>query len=94
MGDAMGYKILYENKEKKRHNYLRVQILISTFLLLFALCVRVSWPAGRAFIQRLLVGEEFSQGAEAVMVLLQNLEEGTSIQDAVTVFCQELLYGG
>lgn len=94
MGDWMGYKIVYSKEKSKKHKILRLQALIAAFLLLFSIYVRISWPAGRAFLQSVLVSDSLSHGAEAVMALLENLEAGDSISDAVAVFCQEIFYGG
>ena len=90
----MGYKIIYVKEKPKKHTFLRQQGLTALFLLLFSIFVRLSWPAGRAYLQQILVGESLSQAAEAMVSLLQNLEGGASIPDAVAVFCQDLIYGG
>lgn len=91
----MGYKIVYgpENKEKDapKVTLLRLQTLSAAFLLFFVLCVRTSWPAGTEKLQEILLPGKPSQAGTAFETLVENLQHGDDLTDAVTVFCQDIL---
>lgn len=94
MGDFMGYRIVYEKKQAKKHRFLPLQAMIGVFLLLFAMYVRFAWPEGREAMRNLLVSQFLSQGAEAVVAMVDRLEGDCSVTDAIASFCQEIFHGG
>lgn len=81
----MAYKIVYSKDKKKRRNF-RLPLMTAAFFLAFLLCVNAFWPAGSEFIRHFLL-------PEAVQTFLEELDNGGSFGEAVTVFCQEVLDG-
>lgn len=89
----MGYKIIYGKDPVKKHSFTRLQGLICGFFLLFSLAVRLFWPAGSQVLRDLFVTDQLSQGAQAAVAMVEDLQQGESVSDAVSVFCQEILHG-
>ena len=92
----MGYQITYDRgyvcKRKiristKRIKWYAVGAIFVILVLIFAL------PTGRLWLRDLLL-----PGIEAVTVaaledLVHNIQQGTPISDAMTQFCQQIIYG-
>lgn len=91
----MSYKIIYGKVRGKpsKWNIIRIQMIVCVFLLIFSVCVRLFWPDGADLMRQCLVSEELSSGAQAVVALVEGLEDGESFADTVAVFCQELIHG-
>ena len=89
----MGYKIVYGQDPVKKYNFTRMQGLICGFFLLFSLAVRLFWPAGTQVLRQVFVTDRISHGAQAVIAMVEDLQQGESVSDAVSVFCQEILHG-
>lgn len=89
----MGYKIIYGQDPVKKYSFTRIQGLICCFFLLFSFTVRLFWPAGAQVLRQAFVTDQFSHGALAVMEMVEDLQQGESVSDAVSVFCQEILHG-
>ena len=89
----MGYKIIYGKKKSKPVRLLGLQTMIALILLLFSVCVRLSWPEGTAKLRETLVSQELSREAKALAAMAEDLAAGEKVSDAVAVFCQEV-FGG
>lgn len=89
----LSYRIDYGKKPETKVYFLRQQILIASFLLLFVISLHASWPEGIALLRKYLLGDTISGQAEALLTMVENLRSGESLGDAVTVFCQEILSG-
>ena len=89
----MGYKIIYGSKKIPKRNFWELQTLICVFMLVLALCVRLTWPEGTQLIRQILITDTLSQDAEAFMEMLRQVGAGESLSDAVAVFCQEIFHG-
>ena len=70
----------------------RIQGIICLFLLIFALMIRFSWPEGTEMIRGMLISDELGRGAEAFWNMLQYVESGEELSDAIAVFWQDLWY--
>lgn len=86
----MGYRIVYNQDPVKKYRFLPLQNWIAMFLFLLALVVRITWPSGAQMLREIFVPKELSREAEAVVAMVQQLQLGDSISDAVEVFCQEI----
>lgn len=89
----MSYQIVYGNKSRKKSNLIRTQVIICIFLLLLALCVRVSWPEGSEMLQNVLISDQLSHDAEAFIQFVEQIWAGEDLAEAVGLFCQEIIYG-
>ena len=89
----MGYKIVYGKPARKPVRLLRLQSLVAVGLLMFAICVRLSWPAGHQLLRQVLVSQQLCKEAEALVAMAEDLAAGEKVTDIVAVFCQEV-FGG
>lgn len=91
----MGYRVEYGPHRKKdaprRWSHLKIQILTTVFLLIFAFGVREIWPEGDAKLKELLLPGQPSVTESAFENLVADLKEGDSLGDAVTAFCREII---
>lgn len=93
----MGYKIEYSPEHKKKYptdSMLRrgrkYGIIIAVAGLL--LCVSVS-KLRSGFVQMLIPGDDDVTKA-SFAIMMEKLQEGSPLIDAVTAFCQEILNDG
>lgn len=85
----MGYKIVY-GKQKIRKFSFKKCIILSCCALSAAMLL---WPGGRSLLQELLLPGDAQVTASALETLVLELEQGGSMADAVTAFCQEVVAG-
>ncbi len=91
----MAYKIRYPSGKpngNKSHT-LRLQIITAAFLLAFVFCVRASRPEGAEILRDCLLPREPVDAQAAVQTLVDNLESGEAVPDAMAAFWQEILHG-
>lgn len=81
LGDLMAYRIRYEKKQSKLVSALRTALYSIFFFLAFVYCTFQN-EQGAAW-------DLFSDAAENMICRLQN---GGNITDAVSAFCQGILY--
>lgn len=97
-GDQMGYRIEYDPKEhtsgKAGVFVRRIQILTAAFFLLFVLLVRQAWLEGTEILRNTLLPGELSFTRTAFQTMLGDIRQGTSVQEALTVFCQQIIDHG
>ena len=97
-GDGMSYRIEYgtavpvkfQQKERKTH----VRTLTALCILLFALGVREFWPDGRQVLQKYLLPGEPTVTEQAFSTMVSDLTGGSSLEEAMLAFCQEILAHG
>lgn len=94
----MGYRIEYEPQTRtsgKSGRFVRrIQILTAAFFLLFVLLVRQAWPEGTQMLREILLPGEPSFTQTAFQTMLGDIRQGTSVQEALTVFCQQMIDHG
>ena len=97
-GDGMSYRIEYGTampakfQQKKRKSYVRA--LTALCILFFSLGVGKIWPDGRQVLQKFLLPGEPSVTEQAFSTMVSDLTDGVSLEDAMVVFCQQILEHG
>ena len=89
----MAYKVVYGPmpKIRKKSGILRFQALTAMCLMLFSLGVRQVWPEGREVLQDFLMPGDMTVTQAAFGDMLENLENGQNLTDAVTAFCRQIV---
>ena len=90
----MAYRIQYSPEDKKRYPGVKKRIQVRTgqwvvVLLAFgaALCLRIYG------VPDFLIPGDPVVTREAAELMMDQLQNGNSLNDAVTVFCKEILHG-
>lgn len=89
-GDDMGYRIVYGKKEKKIIPIRKIGAVVAVISAIILLL----WPAGRSAVADVLLPGDAEVTAMAVQTMVNELNEGQGIGEAVTAFCQEIIAGG
>ena len=94
-GDTMGYRIVYGadrsmDVDRQRSASLRTMIAIS--FCFFALLVKFFWPEGREVLMGYLLPNKQTVALIAFSEMIENLQQGAIMSEALTVFCKEILY--
>ena len=89
----MAYSIGYgpqRNDRSNKRSGTRFRVLVLVFFLVFLLCVQLFSREGADYLRRMIlpVGE---QTIEAFSTMVQSVEEGTPVPEAVTAFCREVI---
>ena len=89
----MAYKVVYGPmpKSQKKPGILRFQVLTALCLVLFSLGVRTVWPEGREVMQEFLLPGEQNATQAAFGEMLEGLENGQTLSDAVMAFCRQIV---
>lgn len=91
----MAYRIEYgppiPEQYRRRHSSHRLQIMTAAFLLLFALAVKVWFPAGAQQLQEILLTGTPSVTQQALDTLVTDVHHGESFRDAFAVFCEQII---
>lgn len=92
----MGYRIDYgpsaPKKQSKTWPQLRLQLFTAVFLLLFVLGIKRSWPEGVEKLRSLLLPRDTPSASQtAIQAFVDDLQNGSSVGDAVTTFCREIV---
>ena len=77
---------------KRDGNSLRM--MTAVFLILFALAVGQFWPRGREVLQEFLLPGEPTLTEQAFSGLVHDLSQGINLEDAMTVFCRQIIENG
>lgn len=85
-------KTMYVSSPKKLPLLLK-QTLVSLILLAGLLSAKQWWPQGHAYAKRLLCSGTIGPRQAAAQELLRDLAAGIPIPDALSAFCQEVVYG-
>ena len=93
----MAYRISYEwNREPKDTGKIRpsIGVMLGAALVTAAVAVRLLFPQTAQVFRELMhpLGDETTIAAFSEMV--ERIGHGTSVEDAVTVFCREILEHG
>lgn len=93
----MGYHIEYDKGTRAyeiRKKYpLRVYALTAGCFLLFLVLTLHYWPGGREVLQECLIPGDNRITFQALENMTDSLRAGSSLGDAVTAFCREILDG-
>ena len=94
----MSYRIDYgcatPMKYCKNRGRRYIRMLTAVSLILFALAVGKFWPQGRQVLREYLLPGEPSVTEQAFFELVSDLSEGMKIQDALLVFCEQIIDHG
>lgn len=63
-------------------------------LLLFVLFVRQAWPEGTAKLQEFLLPGEPTVTQEAFDTMIDKIQDGEPVREALTAFCQKVVDHG
>ena len=87
----MGYRIVYGPElPRRRKGHLRLWTAV--FLLAFVTTVRLTWPVGTAHLQKVLKPAE--QTVQAFSQMVEEVENGQGMGEAVTAFCRTVVAHG
>lgn len=86
----MGYRIVYEKREKRKLPIKKIMI----FVLGAVTAAVLLWPASRNRLREWMLPGDAEVTAEALQGLVSDLGDGESLGDAVTAFCKEIIDGG
>ncbi len=91
----MAYEILYDQELSYKYPVTRShKRKRKALLLLFAaFAVLLAIPSVRYTIAEYLFPGDLYATKEAVAVLVEDLRQGVPVEDALVVFCREILYG-
>ena len=92
----MSYQIDYQPVTKLHRLHqcrTRRAALTGLFAGLFLLLVGTGWDAGRSVLRGILFSGDWSVTVEAAEALVHRLGSGENMQEAITVFCREILEG-
>lgn len=92
----MAYSIGYAPQRCEggvKRKRVRFSVLVLAFFLVFLLSVQIFSREGAMFLRRMIlpVGDET---VEAFSIMIQAVEQGTPIPEAVTAFCREVMEHG
>lgn len=91
----MGYRIDYGPVKKVKPNTFRdgfrLTVLTGLFFLFFVLGVQKYWPEGYIALQDLFSLEHLTSVETAIGNLMDQLETGSGLKEALVVFCEEIM---
>lgn len=94
----MGYRIDYgqpfDPKYPMPSRHSRLPWMVCAALLLFTLLTNLYWPEGRAALLDILIPGDPEITAAAFSGMLEDVQAGEDITNAVTAFCREILDNG
>ena len=94
----MSYRIEYgtavPQKFQKTQRKSHLRGLTALCVLLFALAVGKCWPEGRQVLEQYLLPGEPSVTEQAFSNMIAELTQGERLEDALVVFCQQILDHG
>lgn len=88
----MGYRIVYGADPVVRRGSFRLRVMMAGWMLLFAVLVRLAWPAGREVLAQVLLPRAETAAAFSEMVAAVN--SGEALGEAMTAFCTAVVSGG
>ena len=92
----MCYQITYDRGSVRRKKILlsrvkRKRLAIAAIILVIAVVLAV--PSGRLWIRDLLLPGNEQITAAALEQLVQDIHQGRGFAEAITTFCQQIIYG-
>ena len=90
----MAYKIQYSPENQRRYPGVKGKINLRIGQWLFALCILAAVLLVRRYgVPDFLIPGDPVVTREAASLMMDSLHSGTSLNEAVTVFCKEVLHG-
>lgn len=90
----MAYKIQYSPENKRRYPGVKRKSSVRIGKWLFALCVLTAVLLVRQYgVPDFLIPGDPAVTREAASLMMDSLQRGSSLNEAVTVFCKEVLHG-
>lgn len=65
--------------------------MVAVSFLVFSIIVRLIWPEGTSMLQSCFLPNECSVTEEAFSVLITDIKNGTTLEDAVWAFCSSII---
>lgn len=94
----MGYRIVYDRNPKyddrTTFHWGKFQTAAAGFLAVFFLLTGTFWPEGKAMLQRILIPGDAEVTIAAFSSMVEQIQAGEPIGDAVTAFCGEIIENG
>lgn len=92
----MGYQISYDSgiickKTIYPRRFKGKRWIISALLVIFTLILL--FPTGRIWVRDLILPGNEAVTASALEELVQDIRQGTPFSEAITCFCQQIIYG-
>lgn len=90
----MAYRIEYGppfQPPQKKRSTTRLRIMTAACLLLFVLLVRQAWPEGTEKLRQFLLPGEPTVTQEAFYSMIEGIQDGVPMGDALTAFCQQIV---
>lgn len=86
----MGWRIDYglENKSAYQDSWKRRLIMTIGVLTAFCMMISFFWPEGREMLRLMLIPGNPDVTLEAAEVFAEQLQQGSSFEEAVTQFCR------
>lgn len=92
----MGYRIVYAEAEPKKRvrpaTAVRLRTLVAAVLLLFSIMVRLLWPDGTTILRSVFLPGNLSVTEVAFSEFVEDIRDGQSLEDSVTVFCRKIIH--
>lgn len=92
MAYSIGYGPL-RHETKKKWTRSRFFVLVVVFFVVFLLSVQLFSQEGADYLRRMILPVE-NDTVEAFSAMVEAVEEGTPISEAVTTFCREVIGHG
>ena len=93
----MAYRIVYGKSVKRKRFIPRKKWIFSSLrigVMIALLLSALAFPQGRQWIREISLPGDNAVTKEAVEHLVQDLKSGERFDDALEVFCQEILHNG
>ena len=94
----MSYRIEYGGAIPMKYIRTRngdfLRIMTAACLILFALAVGRFWPRGRQVLREFFLPREPTVTEQAFSGLVHDLVQGKNLEEAMTVFCQQIIDNG
>lgn len=91
----MPYRITYAHPspqpEQKQDNFSRLRTMTASYIVVFALLVRLFFPAGCAHLRTVLLPDPENITQAALGGFMSDLRKGESLGDALYAFCEHIV---
>ena len=94
MGYSIEYSLEGSNITSSKKKKYRVFKIMSGGLLLAFILLLLFWPAARSVVREALIPGDSDVTIAAAECLIQELEQGNSISEALSAFCREVIADG
>ena len=90
----MSYRVVYgpmPREKSGRKGIFRLQMMTAVCLLMLSLGIRTAWPEGREVLRHYLIPGTETVTQEAFGDMIEGLQAGQSVREAVTAFCRQIV---